>query len=164
MDNQSGSALVCAALHALLFSTRWIDPVLCCLNAGGADRVTLAPFQKLRGTAWLATKTAQYSHIWQDAICRLRPPMLPNGARADWTWPYWVCSPRQPLWESTISPSRWRALPQKLKTSFDPILGPVITRNLEAGNLKAIAGPGQSGWILDHCRSSRDCARTCHSG
>ena len=31
------------------------------------------------------------------------------------------------------------SLPQKLKTSFDPILGPVITRNLEAGNLKAIA-------------------------
>jgi len=30
------------------------------------------------------------------------------------------------------------SLPQKLKTSFDPILGPVITRNLEAGNLKAI--------------------------
>ncbi len=31
------------------------------------------------------------------------------------------------------------SLPQKLKTSFDPILGPVITRNLEAGNMKAIA-------------------------
>lgn len=31
------------------------------------------------------------------------------------------------------------SLPQKLKTSFDPILGPVITRNLEAGKLKEIA-------------------------
>ncbi|WP_201739102.1 lipopolysaccharide biosynthesis protein [Flavisphingopyxis soli] len=31
------------------------------------------------------------------------------------------------------------SLPQKLKTSFEPILGPVITRNLEAGNMKAIA-------------------------
>lgn len=31
------------------------------------------------------------------------------------------------------------SLPQKLKTSFDPILGPVITRNLEAGNKAAIA-------------------------
>ena len=31
------------------------------------------------------------------------------------------------------------SLPQKLKTSFDPILGPVITRNLEAGNRMAIA-------------------------
>ena len=31
------------------------------------------------------------------------------------------------------------SLPQKLKTSFDPILGPVITRNLEAGNRKAVA-------------------------
>jgi len=30
-------------------------------------------------------------------------------------------------------------LPQKLKTSFEPILGPVITRNLREGNLKAIA-------------------------
>jgi len=30
-------------------------------------------------------------------------------------------------------------LPQKLKTSFDPILSPVITRNLEAGNLPAVA-------------------------
>ena len=30
-------------------------------------------------------------------------------------------------------------LPQKLKTSFDPILGPVITRNLEDGNLPAVA-------------------------
>lgn len=31
------------------------------------------------------------------------------------------------------------SLPQKLKTSFDPILGPVITRNLEAGKLVEIA-------------------------
>ncbi len=31
------------------------------------------------------------------------------------------------------------SLPQKLKTSFDPILGPVITRNLEAGNKVAVA-------------------------
>jgi O-antigen/teichoic acid export membrane protein len=30
-------------------------------------------------------------------------------------------------------------LPQKLKTSFDPILGPVITQNLEAGNRAAVA-------------------------
>ncbi len=30
-------------------------------------------------------------------------------------------------------------LPQKLKTSFDPILGPVITRNLETGNRAAVA-------------------------
>lgn len=42
------------------------------------------------------------------------------------------------------------SLPQKLKTSFDPILGPVITRNLEEGNLKAIAGQvSQVGfWII----------------
>lgn len=42
------------------------------------------------------------------------------------------------------------SLPQKLKTSFDPILGPVITRNLEAGNLKAIANQvSQVGfWII----------------
>jgi O-antigen/teichoic acid export membrane protein len=31
------------------------------------------------------------------------------------------------------------SLPQKLKTSFEPILGPVITRNLKEGNFKAIA-------------------------
>ncbi|EQB31103.1 polysaccharide biosynthesis protein [Sphingobium ummariense RL-3] len=31
------------------------------------------------------------------------------------------------------------SLPQKLKTSFEPILGPVITRNLAEGNLVAIA-------------------------
>lgn len=31
------------------------------------------------------------------------------------------------------------SLPQKLKTSFDPILGPVITRNLEAGDKVAVA-------------------------
>lgn len=31
------------------------------------------------------------------------------------------------------------SLPQKLKTSFEPILGPVITRNLKQGNLGAIA-------------------------
>lgn len=31
------------------------------------------------------------------------------------------------------------SLPQKLKTSFDPILGPVITRNLAENNLSAIA-------------------------
>ena len=31
------------------------------------------------------------------------------------------------------------SLPQKLKTSFDPILGPVITQNLEEGNKVAVA-------------------------
>ncbi len=31
------------------------------------------------------------------------------------------------------------SLPQKLKTSFEPILGPVINRNLKEGNLAAIA-------------------------
>ena len=31
------------------------------------------------------------------------------------------------------------SLPQKLKTSFEPILGPVITRNLKEGNYAAIA-------------------------
>src|SRR6185369_3902566 len=31
------------------------------------------------------------------------------------------------------------SLPQKLKTSFEPVLGPVITRNLAEGNLAAIA-------------------------
>ena len=31
------------------------------------------------------------------------------------------------------------SLPQKLKTSFDPILGPVITQNLAEGNKKAVA-------------------------
>ena len=30
-------------------------------------------------------------------------------------------------------------LPQKLKTSFEPILGPVITKNLKSGNMTAIA-------------------------
>ncbi len=42
------------------------------------------------------------------------------------------------------------SLPQKLKTSFDPILGPVITRNLKENRLKAIAKQvGQVGfWII----------------
>ena len=42
------------------------------------------------------------------------------------------------------------SLPQKLKTSFDPILGPVITRNLADGNMKAIASQvSQVGyWII----------------
>ncbi len=42
------------------------------------------------------------------------------------------------------------SLPQKLKTSFDPVLGPVITRNLDAGNRPAIAAAiSQVGfWIL----------------
>ncbi len=31
------------------------------------------------------------------------------------------------------------SLPQKLKTSFDPILGPVITRNLQEGNMANVA-------------------------
>ena len=42
------------------------------------------------------------------------------------------------------------SLPQKLKTSFDPILGPVITRNLKEGKLKDIAAQvSQVGfWII----------------
>ncbi len=42
------------------------------------------------------------------------------------------------------------SLPQKLKTSFDPVLGPVITRNLESGDRPAVAAAlSQVGfWIL----------------
>jgi O-antigen/teichoic acid export membrane protein len=42
------------------------------------------------------------------------------------------------------------SLPQKLKSSFDPILGPVITRNLQTGNYAEIARQvGQVGfWII----------------
>ena len=42
------------------------------------------------------------------------------------------------------------SLPQKLKTSFDPILGPVITQNLEAGNKRAIARQVRQGgfWTI----------------
>jgi O-antigen/teichoic acid export membrane protein len=42
------------------------------------------------------------------------------------------------------------SLPQKLKSSFDPILGPVITRNLQTGNHSEIARQvGQVGfWII----------------
>jgi O-antigen/teichoic acid export membrane protein len=42
------------------------------------------------------------------------------------------------------------SLPQKLKTSFDPVLGPVITRKLEEGDRPAVARQiGQVGfWIL----------------
>lgn len=42
------------------------------------------------------------------------------------------------------------SLPQKLKTSFDPVLGPVITRKLEEGDRKAIAAQiSQVGfWII----------------
>jgi O-antigen/teichoic acid export membrane protein len=42
------------------------------------------------------------------------------------------------------------SLPQKLKTSFDPVLGPVITRNLDAENRPAIAAAiSQVGfWIV----------------
>lgn len=42
------------------------------------------------------------------------------------------------------------SLPQKLKTSFDPILGPVITRNLQSKNYSEIARQvGQVGfWII----------------
>jgi hypothetical protein len=40
------------------------------------------------------------------------------------------------------------SLPQKLKTSFEPILGPVITRNLKEGNLEAMpAGVSGRFWI-----------------
>ena len=42
------------------------------------------------------------------------------------------------------------SLPQKLKTSFDPVLGPVIARNLEVGDKAAVASAiSQVGfWIL----------------
>ena len=34
---------------------------------------------------------------------------------------------------------QFASLPQKLKTSFEPVLGPVITRNVRTGNMAAIA-------------------------
>ncbi len=42
------------------------------------------------------------------------------------------------------------SLPQKLKTSFDPILGPVITQSLANGDMGAIARTGAAGRLLDH--------------
>ncbi len=77
-----------------------------------------------------------------------------------------------PLWRSYGVPRGWKpsasrslapaivgiyyiaqqvaSLPQKLKTSFDPILGPVITRNLQTRNYAEIAKQvGQVGfWII----------------
>jgi hypothetical protein len=41
------------------------------------------------------------------------------------------------------------SLPQKLKTSFDPILGPVVTQSLARGDLAAIARQ-VAGGVLDH--------------
>ncbi len=45
---------------------------------------------------------------------------------------------------------QFASLPQKLKTSFEPVLGPVITRNIGEGNLTAVAAQvRQVGfWIL----------------
>nr|WP_296720344.1 lipopolysaccharide biosynthesis protein [Erythrobacter sp.] len=42
------------------------------------------------------------------------------------------------------------SLPQKLKTSFEPILSPVITKNLRIGNMDAIAAQVRQGgfWII----------------
>jgi len=42
------------------------------------------------------------------------------------------------------------SLPQKLKTSFEPVLSPVITKNLKTGNFKAIASQVQQVgfWII----------------
>ena len=42
------------------------------------------------------------------------------------------------------------SIPQKLKTSFEPILSPVITKNLKIGNMKAIAAQVQQVgfWII----------------
>ena len=47
------------------------------------------------------------------------------------------------------------SMPQKLKTSFDPILGPVITQKLAEGDKAAVARAGAPGRLLDHRRAGR---------
>jgi hypothetical protein len=50
------------------------------------------------------------------------------------------------------------SLPAKLKTSFDPILAPVITQKLSEGDLPAVASAGAAGRLLGHLGAGRDCA------
>ena len=55
------------------------------------------------------------------------------------------------------------SLPQKLKTSFEPILGPVITRNLDDKNYRRDRPAGLPGGLLDHRRAGRRRAGARHS-
>ena len=55
------------------------------------------------------------------------------------------------------------SLPQRLKTSFDPILGPVVTRSIARGDLGAIARQvrdeaAQLETLAELCRAARDVA------
>ena len=68
------------------------------------------------------------------ATCRWPPPTRSNGHRAGSTS---RCSARScpPASSASImSRSRSRRCRAKLKTSFDPVLGPVITRKIAAGD------------------------------
>ena len=56
------------------------------------------------------------------------------------------------------------SMPQKLKTSFDPILAPVITQKLAEGDKRGGRQAGPPGRLLDHRRAGRDRARARHSG
>jgi len=55
-------------------------------------------------------------------------------------------------------------LPQKLKTRLEPILGPVITRNLQRAELPRNRAAGVPGGLLDHRRTGRGRAGSGHPG
>ena len=105
-------------------------------------------------------KSYQWPHLWRPRADRLMPLLrrnLPLAAADVIEWG----SRRIDLaiLGLFVSPAtvgvyyvaqQLASLPQKLKTSFDPVLGPVITRNLESGDRPAIASAiSQVGfWIL----------------
>ena len=76
---------------------------------------------------------------WCGGTCRWPPPTRSNGARAGS-----ISRSSGLLFSPAIVGIYYVAqqvasLPQKLKTSFDPILGPVITQKLGEGDRPAVA-------------------------
>ena len=55
-------------------------------------------------------------------------------------------------------------LPAKLKTSFEPVLGPAIVRRIAVDDRAGDRQAGPPGHLLDHRRAGRDCLGARHSG
>ena len=73
------------------------------------------------------------------ATCRWPPRTRSNGRRAGSTSPCSARSCRQASSAFIMRRSRSRRLPAKLKTSFEPVLGPAIVRKIAANDRASIA-------------------------
>ena len=110
------------------------------LSMVGALIASIIPFLKSYGMphGWQPGSRRRCG-AWRGATCRLPRPTRSNGDRGASTSPCSGLFFRPEIVGIYYVAQQVASLPAKLKTSFDPILGPVISRNLAEGDKASVA-------------------------